>query len=237
MSDFFQRHPRFFDTGETNPDPNRLIGRYGAIIEPRRDIFAGARVLDLGSHDGRWSLAALDAGAAHVTGVEARANLIEKAEASFSHYGVETGRYVFEVNDANTYLRDADADSVDVVLCLGFFYHTAHHMELIAQFARLGARHIVIDTAVTQDDRPIILMNTEETGDSRRSIDYMATGRAAVPVGRPSPAALVMMLDGAGYETAFYPWPEYAGDWAALPDYRKGDRMTAIAARRGERGG
>jgi hypothetical protein len=45
------------------------------------------------------------------------------------------------------------------------------------------------------------------------------------------------MLDGAGYETAFYPWSEYVGDWAALLDYRKGDRMTAIAVRRGGRGG
>ena len=56
-------------------------------------------------------------------------------------------------------------------------------------------------------------MNTEETSNLHRSI---------------------CLGDDAGYETAFYPWPEYAGDWAALLDYRKGDRMTAIVAPRGE---
>lgn len=233
MSDFFQRHPAFFETGETNPDPNRLIGRHAAIIEDNRRIFAGARVLDLGSHDGRWSLAALDAGAGHVTGLEARRHLIDKAEGVFRDHNVAADRFAFVEGDANTYLRAASS-SFDVILCLGFFYHTAHHMELIAQFERTGARSVVIDTAVAEDERPIILMNMEETGDSRRSIDYMGGARRAVPVGRPSRSALELMLDGAGYDTRFYPWPEYPGSWSALQDYREGARATARATRRSD---
>jgi len=233
MSHFFERYSRFLETGETNPNPNRLFGRYAAIIEHRREIFEGARVLDLGSHDGRWSLAALDAGAAHVTGIEARASLIQKTVENFSHYGIGADRYAFEEADANGYLRAAAPESFDVVLCLGFFYHTAHHMELITQFRRIGARNIVIDTAVAVDERPVILLNMEETGDSRRSIDYMEAGNLAVPVGRPSASALELMLDGAGYATAFYPWSTHQGDWAALPDYQNGTRMTVIADRRG----
>ena len=38
----------------------------------------GPRVLDLGCHDGRWSFAAIEAGACHVIGSEARAQLAKK---------------------------------------------------------------------------------------------------------------------------------------------------------------
>jgi len=44
-------------------------------IEQNREVFAGARVLDIASHDGRWSLAALESGAAHVIGVAPRAEV------------------------------------------------------------------------------------------------------------------------------------------------------------------
>jgi hypothetical protein len=75
---FFDRYSRFFDTsgiGTRLPDGSRsprLSYRYKAIIERNQALFAGARVLDLASHDGRWSLAALDSGAASVTGIEGR---------------------------------------------------------------------------------------------------------------------------------------------------------------------
>ena len=46
--------------------------RYEALFASNRDIFDGARVLDLATHDGRYSFAALKTGAAHVTGVEVR---------------------------------------------------------------------------------------------------------------------------------------------------------------------
>ncbi len=232
MGRFFDDHPRFLETSETRPAPNRLNGRHDAIVGYRRDIYAGARVLDLGSHDGRWSFAALKAGAARAVGVEARPHLVRKAEDNFAHYGMDRDRYEFVSSDAAAYLRAAAPENFDVALCLGFFYHTAHHMELIAQFERVGARYIVIDTGIVQDERPIISMKMEETADTRMSIDYMGGGRRAVPVGIPSRAALVLMLDGAGYDTAFFPWSERKGEWTALEDYRGGTRVTAIAERR-----
>src|SRR5690349_21097322 len=65
-------------------DLNRLNARFKVFMEPFKADFSGSRVLDLASHDGRWSYAALALGAAHVTGIEARPDLIEKGKHLFA---------------------------------------------------------------------------------------------------------------------------------------------------------
>src|SRR4051795_7628198 len=77
---FFERFPRFYETSETSSFPWRLNLRHEAIFGEDGDLFAGARVLDVASHDGRWSLAALEAGAASVLGIEARPDLVANAK-------------------------------------------------------------------------------------------------------------------------------------------------------------
>src|SRR5215469_18424573 len=73
---FFERFPRFYLSSSTAATSARLNLRYEAIFGENRDIFAGASVLDLASHDGRWSLAALATGARSVIGIEARPELV-----------------------------------------------------------------------------------------------------------------------------------------------------------------
>ena len=92
---FFDDYPAFNETSRTAASPARLNLRHEAMIEPNRDILAGARVIDLASHDGRWSFAAHEAGAAHVTGVEARRPMVEAARRTFAGYGVPSDRYTF----------------------------------------------------------------------------------------------------------------------------------------------
>ena len=69
--------------------------RYEALFASNRDIFDGARVLDLASHDGRYSFAALKTGAAHVTGVEVRQSLVDRAQDTFAFYGQDPETYRF----------------------------------------------------------------------------------------------------------------------------------------------
>jgi 23S rRNA G2069 N7-methylase RlmK/C1962 C5-methylase RlmI len=76
---FFDRFNRFYSTSRTSPWPERLHARYQAIIQENLDLLRGQRVLDVASHDGRWSFAALKAGCAHVTGMEAREHLVLNA--------------------------------------------------------------------------------------------------------------------------------------------------------------
>ena len=75
MDNFFERFDRFYETSTTGTiakaggRSQRLARRWQAIVACNAAIFRDAKVLDIASHDGRWSMAALDAGARHVIGV------------------------------------------------------------------------------------------------------------------------------------------------------------------------
>lgn len=72
--------------GSTASRPNRLNQRHRAFIAANEVIINGKRVLDIASHDGRWSFAALAVGARHIYGIEAREHLVSNAEGNFRAY-------------------------------------------------------------------------------------------------------------------------------------------------------
>ena len=72
LENFFDAHPRFYKTSSTTPLPNRLNRRYDAIIRAHQEQIRDQRILDIASHDGRWSFAALESDAKHVLGIEGR---------------------------------------------------------------------------------------------------------------------------------------------------------------------
>jgi hypothetical protein len=105
---FFEQFPRFYLTSSTAATTARLNLRYEAIFGENRDIFAGALVLDLGSHDGRWSLAALATGARSVIGVEAWPQLVKAATENLGAYGYGADRATFVTGDVHEVLRTQD---------------------------------------------------------------------------------------------------------------------------------
>jgi SAM-dependent methyltransferase len=232
QQEFCDRFPRFLETTETIPSRSRLNARWRAIIGWNMAVFSGRRVLDLGCHDGRWSLAALEAGASHVIGIEARAHLVKKAAENFRYYGIPTGSYDFVTGDALEALRALKAASVDVVMCLGFFYHTLEHMRLLLEARRLGAECVIIDTSISPAEEPIVALAFESTEDTRNAVDYGLTGSNKALVGAPSRSGLLAMLDYAGYRADFFDWQNNAvGDWTDLPDYAAHLRVTVRAQR------
>jgi ubiquinone/menaquinone biosynthesis C-methylase UbiE len=232
QQEFCDRFPRFLETTETISSRSRLNARWRAIIGWNTAILAGRRVLDLGCHDGRWSFAALEAGARHVIGIEARAHLVQKAAENFSHYGVSADSYDFVTGDAVEALRALKPASIDVVMCLGFFYHTLEHMRLLLEARRLGAEYIIIDTSISPAKEPIVALAFESTEDTRNAVDYGLTGNNKVLVGAPSRSGLLAMLDYAGYQADFFDWQNNAvGDWTDLPDYAAHVRVTVRAQR------
>jgi Methyltransferase domain len=206
---FFDRYSRFFETSRTAAVPARLNLRHKAIVGVNRDAFDGARVLDLASHDGRWSFAALKAGADKVIGVEARSDLLTHANSNFTHYGVDPARYQFIGGDLFTVLT-AQHFEVDVVLCLGFVYHTLRYTELFHHIRATGARALIIDTEVARSNAPVIRVGTERVDRQGRAVpdDYSPDDR--VLIGRPSLAALSRMLGAYGYAI------EHLTDWATI---------------------
>jgi predicted nicotinamide N-methyase len=227
---FFDDYPRFYTTSNTTPYPGRLNLRYEAIFTENRDIFAGARVLDIASHDGRWSLAAIKSGAAHVLGIEARESLATEAESNLHMYGIEPDRYRFVTGDIFEVLA-RDRPQVDVVLCLGFLYHTLRYNELLSLIRSLNPAHVIIDTAIASTQRaPVIQIRLERSDRESNAVRDAYSYGNRVLSGKPSFTGLQRMLRAYGFKV------ERVSDWSGLlrdnprmggaTDYKFGERIT-----------
>ncbi len=233
---FFERFPRFYVTSSTAPTTVRLNLRYEAIFAENRDIFAGASVVDLASHDGRWSLAALATGARSVVGIEARPELVRAATENLRAYGYPADRARFVAGDVHDVLSTQDLDA-DVVLCLGFLYHTLRYNELLHGIRRTGARYLIIDSFSPYMTGPVPNVNviTEDADEEGKAVGGGYSHGRSVLVGRPNLAAIRTMLGAYGYRV------ERLSDWAGLlrdnpatadcDDYASEWRITARCVR------
>ncbi len=229
---FFEQFPRFYQTSATGLATARLNLRYEAIFGENRDIFAGASVIDIASHDGRWSLAALATGARAVIGIEARPELAEAATENLARYGYGADRVRFITGDAHEVLSTQDLKA-DVVLCLGFLYHTLRYNELLDGIRRTSARHLIIDTFSPHmmEPTPNVDLVLEYGDEEGKAVADAYTHGPRVLVGRPNLAAIQTMLGAYDYRV------ERLSDWAGLlrdnsrkedcDDYANRERITA----------
>jgi hypothetical protein len=210
-SGFFEQFPRFYWTSSTSATTERLNLRYEAIFGENRDIFEGASVLDLASHDGRWSLAALATGARSVIGIEARPELVKAAAKNLGEYGYAADRVRFVTGDVHQVLNTQDFDA-DVVLCLGFLYHTLRYNELLNGIRTTHARYLIIDTfsPYMMEPGPNVNVVTEYADEHGKAAADVYTRGPSVLVGRPNLAAIRTMLEAYGYRA------ERLSDWAGL---------------------
>jgi hypothetical protein len=225
---FFDAYPAFCGSGSTAASPRRLNLRHRAIIESNQHVLKDARVLDLASHDGRWSFAALKAGARHVTGVEAREELVGAANTAFAGYGVASDDYRFVAGDMFRVLQEQDFE-VDVVLCLGFIYHTLRYGELFAAIAATGAPYCILDTKVEVSDEPVVRLFSNRTERQANAAEDALSHEGRTLAGYPSVAALELMLDVYGYDVEEqYDWPGMlaAQPGKGLSGYSTGERVT-----------
>jgi SAM-dependent methyltransferase len=246
---FADDYPRFIELSDRTPEwqdrrhdrrsaseqRSRLNERYEALIASNRDILDGARVLALASHAGRYSFAALKTGAAHVTGVEVRQTLLDRAQEAFAFYGQDPTTYRFVRGDVFEVLAREKFD-VDVVLCFGFLYHTYRHTELMYRLHALAPRHLIIDTMVTRDTRRTLRLDREPDAEDIRSAaqDPYSVGRVLVL--RPSVPAVKMLLRSYGFEIeSRYDWEGRLAGRPSVPGvvgYATGKRVTLRARSR-----
>ena len=148
---FFDAYPRFHETSVTGSVRNRLNQRHRALIERNEAIIRGKSVLDIASHDGRWSFAAHKAGARYVLGIEAREHLVKHAEDNLRAYAVPEAQVQFVLGDVFRKLDELEPERFETICCFGFFYHTMHHMLLLNKIARLRPAHLILDTSIDLD--------------------------------------------------------------------------------------
>jgi len=228
---FFDQYPQFYESGIT-PNANRLRCRYDAIIKHNTEILQGARVLDVASHNGRWSAAAiLGGGAAHVVGVEPRADLVAVANRIAAEIGIahQVDYRAATIMDYFESARPADL-AFDVVMCNGYFYHTLDHFQLLKEFFRIG-RHLILDTEVSPRPALAIFYGFEQTENIGNAIDQ--AGAPAALVGRPTRNLLTEMLKAVGYKSwEYFNWQDYpypSTEW--MKNYIQGRRVTVRATR------
>jgi 16S rRNA G966 N2-methylase RsmD len=216
---FFDAYPRFVETSETGPWLDRLNARYVALIHENRARIEGARVLDLASHDGRFTFAALRAGAARVVGIEHDPRLVQAAAEHLAHYGVARDRYDFVTGDLFEYIRVSEP--CDVVFVFGIFYHVNDHMRLLTELAHLDARTMIFDTNVSTKPDAVIELRAPIAGSPPPPGSQIE--------GWPTRAALEAMWSSFGWSYEFYDWreSEMAGQ-SKLDDYAGGRRLTAV---------
>jgi Methyltransferase domain len=231
---FFDDHPEFLETSSTSANVQRLNLRHTAIIDENREVLRGARVLDIASHDGRWSFAALEAGAGSVTGIEGRDYLVENANRTFAEKGVDPSRFTFITGDAHDVVT-AGVGSFDVVMCLGFLYHTLRYVELFAGIRATGAHHLIIDTRVARSRKPVISVSTNPVEKESMAVEDRFSYGGRTLAGSPSMAALELMLDAYGYDVVHQTdWAKLLGETPGLARrYRNEERVTLLAVSRG----
>jgi len=216
---FFDDVPRFVETSETGPWLHRLNARYTVLVDANRELISGARVLDLASHDGRFSFAALRAGAAHVVGIEHDPRLVAKAEENFAAYDVPRDAYEFVAGDMFERIRDTPP--CDVVFCFGILYHVNDHLRLLTELADLDPHTIVLDSNVSQRDGAVIELRSPLAGSPPPKGSQLE--------GWPTRAALDAMAASLGWELAYFDWPGSGmADHPKLADYAAGRRISAV---------
>jgi Methyltransferase domain len=221
---FFDRFMRFVETSETDRHGDgrelaRLNARYVALVHENRDVLAGAHVLDLASHDGRFGFAALCNGAEKVVGIEIEPGLVEKAEENLRFYEMPSSSFEFMVGDIFDDIERVER--CDVVFCFGILYHINDHMRLLTKIAEAQPRWLIIDSNIAPGEEAVIELRNA------------MTGRRPPPGGQfegyPTKAALDTMLTSFGWSAEYFDWTAsgLAAD-VVMSDYRKGARVSAV---------
>ncbi|MGO8800688.1 MAG: Stf0 family sulfotransferase [Roseiarcus sp.] len=221
---FFDRYDGLVRTlaGKTNSatgfiDMIRLRRRYEAIIGQNRALLRGARVLDLASSEGFWSLAALDAGAAHVVGIETSRGLVETAEKNFAECSVRPDSYKFIQSNISAVLRTLNPGRFDVILCKGFF-ERCQVVEFFWHLSRLQPKHVVLDTAIGRGDDAMARFST-------------TTGRKGAIMLTPT-HKLIAFLCASEFQWRLIDWRSLGfDDWTGVHDYARDSHRTYVLDR------
>ena len=227
---FFDKYPNFYLTSNTTSFPNRLNRRYNALIESNEKLIKNSVVLDLGSHDGRWSFAALKNQASRIIGIEGRKHLVENSFKNMKKYGIPSEKYSFIYGNIFQELDKIKPSSIDVVFCFGVFYHIMNHMLLISKIKKLNPKYLILDTLISKSKRQIIKIVEEDPENESNSLDIEYNIGKKVLVGLASKSALELMLQKLGFEIRYYDWHSVGiKNWEHLDDYKNYGRVSLVA--------
>ncbi len=226
---FFDDYQRFFSTSKTVEHPNHLNGRFKAIIESNLNIIKDSSILDIASHDGRWSFAALKNGAKNVLGIEARQHLVTNANDNMIAYGISPNSYRFIINDVHNEIKQLESNKFDIIFCLDFLYHTIDHWFLLSEIKRLNPKYVIIDTRIDPSNEKIIKLHVDYHEKEAHAFSTQSS-KKKILVGTPSKSSLEMMLTCLGFTNfEYFDWKNKIKNFRNLVDYYHEKRITLVA--------
>jgi 2-polyprenyl-3-methyl-5-hydroxy-6-metoxy-1,4-benzoquinol methylase len=217
---------------------NRLQNRAQKMFGDNSQLLKGKRVLDLACNNGRMAYGAISAGAAHVTGVEIRDELIEDGRKKMSETG-NSERMTFQKGDIFEFLDAATPGQFDVILCLGFLYHTVRQADFFRGCARLRPEAVFVDTSVAKNywwfgrsmfGKPpaLFVAGYENPEETRNTFDDDGL------VYWPTCSYLEELFTRSGYKSDRVDYStRTVSNWAGMKDYKKGTRASFVATRIG----
>ncbi len=249
---------KFLTTSQTATDPNRLNWRAELLLKRNKNLIKGKRILDIASHDARFSYACLKLGASHVTGVEARVELVENSIANLQEF--DSTAFNFIQGDIFEVFKTFDPSQFDTILCFGFLYHTLRQLEFFSELKRLSPKAVIIDTSVSKVP-PIFKMLRQLRGTNLFNDLMGIVGESTPPARRclallngqyfvfntegnqhesltiddlgivavPSEKMIETLFKVYGFTSQKINWNiPGIDDWTGLKDYKRGDRVSYI---------
>jgi 2-polyprenyl-3-methyl-5-hydroxy-6-metoxy-1,4-benzoquinol methylase len=200
----------------------RLRYRYDAIIGQNLDVLRGARVLDIISSSGFWTIAALDAGASKVVTVETSPKKTAAARKNMSASKVDRSRCEIIWAKVNEVLSSFEADQFDVVLCKRFFEH-CFLPEFFDHMSRLKPKHIIVDTGLSKGDGSLCRFSVPGLG---------WKGAHSKKIVAAPTEELVRLLCGSEFKMRMIDWNAMnLTDWTGIHDYETEASRTFVLDR------
>jgi hypothetical protein len=141
---FFTDHPEFQESPVGGKSPERMNCRYDRIIEWNRDFLQNKRILDIGAHDGRWSCAAVDAGAEASICIEPNPKNLERGKKIIDKYN-KLKKVIFFEGEWEEYEARMCSWEPHVVFVCGFLYHTYNPVGLMKLISLIQPELVVYD--------------------------------------------------------------------------------------------
>jgi 2-polyprenyl-3-methyl-5-hydroxy-6-metoxy-1,4-benzoquinol methylase len=203
---------------------NRHAQRRRAFFDPLVRVAGGTlegkRVLDLGSNAGYWSLAAIEAGADFVLGIDGRQMHVDQAELVFEAKDIDPARYRFETGNIFTH---SFPEKFDVILCLGLMYHISKPMELFEVMTSVSPELMLIDTTVSLIPASVFRIAREDSLENpRNAIDHEV-------VLIPSRQAVLDLAGQFGFHGAIL--AHNITDYTGMEDYRTKQRAAFLCSK------
>ena len=200
---------------------------FKVFVERNGGAFENARVLDFPSIDGRWGLAALDAGAAHIVSVEPVPRLAARAARTYVEYGIAQDLYEFINADVYASLERFEPERFDLITCVRFFERFDLH-RIFRELHRLRPRFVILDTAIAPGRGPILrfALRMPEISGSNVARQFASSGNLAAT---PSAELIMFMCGVYGFQCHEIDWHALGiADWIGIHEYERGQRRTFL---------